>query len=129
MYTDNFEIVKVCDFGVSLPLKSDGTLHKIKGCKAVYVGTPCWSAPEVLKGEENLGAIITSKADIFSYGLVIWEMLTLNVPNMGKTSINDTYYTGMSEELDAHLGNFVISKVLLGIIQIVINFKFIYFFR
>lgn len=107
IYTDNFEIVKVCDFGVSLPLKSDGTLHKIKGCKAVYVGTPCWSAPEVLKGEENLGAIITSKADIFSYGLVLWEMLTLNVPNMDKASINDTYYTGMSEELDAHLGNFI----------------------
>lgn len=113
---------------MSLPLKSDGTLHKIKGCKAVYVGTPCWSAPEVLKGEENLGAIITSKADIFSYGLVIWEMLTLNVPNMSHTSINDSYYTGMSEELDAHLGNFI-SKLLQGNIQIVINVEFISFSR
>jgi len=85
-------------------LKSDGTLHKIKGCKAIYVGTPCWSAPEVLNGEECLGAIITSKADIFSYGLVLWEMMTLSIPNTS-TSINESYFTGMSEELDNHLGN------------------------
>lgn len=100
---NNFEIVKLCDFGVSLPLKFDGTLHKVKGCKALYIGTPCWSAPEVLKGEEYLGAIITSKADIFSYGLVLWEMMTLSFPN-SSTTINESYYTGISDDLDAHLG-------------------------
>lgn len=104
--TDNFEIVKLCDFGVSLPLKFDGTLHKVKGCRALYIGTPCWSAPEVLKGEECLGAIITSKADIFSYGLVLWEMMTLSFPNTSTTIINESYYTGMSDDLDAHLGDF-----------------------
>jgi len=100
---NNFEIVKLCDFGVSLPLKTDGTLHKVKGCKAMYVGTPCWSAPEVLKGEECVGAIITTKADIFSYGLLLWEMMTLSIPN-SSTAINESYYTGISEDLDAHLG-------------------------
>lgn len=105
IFSDNFEIVKLCDFGVSLPLKCDGTLHKIKGCRALYIGTPCWSAPEVLKGEECLGAIITSKADIFSYGLVLWEMMTLSFPN-SSTAINESYYTGISDDLDAHLGNF-----------------------
>ncbi|KAE9541666.1 hypothetical protein AGLY_003657 [Aphis glycines] len=100
---NNFEIIKLCDFGVSLPLKSDGTLHKIKGCKAFYIGTPCWSAPEVLKGEECLGAIITSKADIFSYGLVLWEMMTLSFPN-SSTAMDESYYTGISDDLDAHLG-------------------------
>ncbi|VVC32132.1 Protein kinase domain,Protein kinase-like domain,Serine/threonine-protein kinase, active site [Cinara cedri] len=100
---NNFEIVKLCDFGVSLPLKTDGTLHRVKGHKAMYVGTPCWSAPEVLKGDECLGAIITSKADIFSYGLVFWEMMTLSVPNTS-TAIDESYYTGISDDLDAHLG-------------------------
>lgn len=90
---------------MSLPLKNDGSLHKIKGCKAIYVGTPSWSAPEVLKGEECMGAIITNKADIFSYGLVIWEMMTLALPNVS-TAIDESYYTGMSEDLDAHLGDF-----------------------
>lgn len=88
-----------------MPLKFDGTLHKIKGCKALYIGTPCWSAPEVLKGEECMGAIITSKADIFSYGLVLWEMMTLSFPN-SSTAINESYYTGFSEDMDAHLGDF-----------------------
>lgn len=106
---------------MSLPLKTDGTLHKIKGCRALYVGTPCWSAPEVLLGEECLGAIITSKADIFSYGLVLWEMMTLSLPNT-PTAINDTYYTGISDDMDDRLGNyirpkskqlFVVSKQLL----------------
>lgn len=69
----------------------------------MYVGTPSWSAPEVLKGEECLGAIITNKSDIFSYGLVLWEMMTLAIPNTS-TAINESYYTGMSEDLDAHLG-------------------------
>jgi len=100
---NNFEIVKLCDFGVSLPLKSDGTLNRIKGNRAIYVGTPSWSAPEVLKGEECLGAVITSKADIFSFGLVLWEMMTLSLPNMS-TALEDTYHTGMSEQFDDHLG-------------------------
>lgn len=69
----------------------------------MYVGTPNWSAPEVLKGEERLGAIITNKADIFSFGLVLWEMMTLSLPNMS-TAMENTYYTGMSEEFDKHLG-------------------------
>lgn len=102
---DNFEIVKLCDFGVSLPLKLDGTLNKMKGSKAIYIGTPSWSAPEVLKGEECLGAIITSKADIFSFGLVLWEMMTLSLPNMS-TALDDTYHTGMSEHFDDHLGDY-----------------------
>lgn len=96
--------MKLCDFGVSLPLKTDGTLHKVKGHKAVYVGTPCWSAPEVLKAEKCLGAIITSKADIFSYGVVLWEMMTLSLPNTSST-LDKSYYTGISDELDAYLGN------------------------
>ncbi|XP_050437030.1 lymphokine-activated killer T-cell-originated protein kinase [Adelges cooleyi] len=100
---NNFEIAKLCDFGVSLPLKADGTLHKIKGYRSSYIGTPCWSAPEVLKREECAGAIITNKADIFSYGLVLWEMMALSVPNIN-TALDETYYTGISEDMDANLG-------------------------
>lgn len=96
--------MKLCDFGVSLPLKTDGTLHRVKGHKAMYIGTPCWSAPEVLKGEENLGAIITNKADIFSYGVVLWEMMTLSLPNTREFD-ERSYYTGFSDDMDAYLGN------------------------
>jgi len=65
----NFEEVKLCDFGVSLELKS----AKVED----YVGTGAWAAPEAL--DEGP---LTDKADIFSLGLVIWEMLTLKAPHM-----------------------------------------------
>lgn len=41
-----------------------------------YVGTGAWCAPETL-----LDGPVTDKADIFSLGLLIWEMLTLKVPH------------------------------------------------
>ncbi|KAG8300487.1 hypothetical protein J6590_074770 [Homalodisca vitripennis] len=65
----NFEEIKLCDFGVSLPLRTASVED--------YVGTGAWSAPETL--DEGP---LTDRADIFSLGLVIWEMLTLRTPNV-----------------------------------------------
>lgn len=41
-----------------------------------YTGTGAWCAPETL-----LDGPVTEKADIFSLGLIIWEMLMLKVPH------------------------------------------------
>jgi len=38
-------------------------------------GTPAWQAPEVLSGE-----VYTDRADVFSLGVVIWELVTLLDP-------------------------------------------------
>nr|CAD7437716.1 unnamed protein product [Timema bartmani]CAD7453403.1 unnamed protein product [Timema tahoe] len=70
----DFEAVKLCDFGVSLSLDGNGIV--VEGSDMTYVGTDLWSAPEVLDGD-----LVTSKADLFSYGLVLWEMIALTVPN------------------------------------------------
>lgn len=75
-----FSICKLCDFGVSLPLTADGMVDLIKKPDAKYVGTNLWSAPEVLN-EENT-ANISSKADIFSFGMVIYECIALIAPHM-----------------------------------------------
>lgn len=81
----NFEAVKLCDFGVAIRLKDD--LSGLKNPGDRYIGTEPWKCKEALKG-----GIITDKSDIFAYGLLIWEMLALNVPHVdllaGKTSIN-----------------------------------------
>lgn len=45
--------------------------------EAEYVGTEPWNSKEVLEGGE-----ITDKADIFSYGLTLWEMMTLSMPHL-----------------------------------------------
>ncbi|KAH8345010.1 lymphokine-activated killer T-cell-originated protein kinase [Drosophila kikkawai] len=72
-----FEICKLCDFGVSLPLDENGEVNMDKNPELNYVGTRLWSAPEVI---DEVG-IIDSKADIFSFGLVIYETLALVPPH------------------------------------------------
>jgi serine/threonine protein kinase len=61
--------VKVCDFGLSQVKLPE---VKIKDGKSVP-GTPLWMAPEVLMGKQ-----VDSKADIYSFGLVMWEIITGN---------------------------------------------------
>lgn len=67
----DFEEIKLCDFGVSVKLDNDGVAHG-------YVGTPVYSAPEC---QDNSDEPITSKSDIFSFGLVLWEMIALCAPH------------------------------------------------
>ena len=60
--------VKVCDFGLS-QLVPRGT-HLVDAGRRAR-GTPLWMSPEVLLGRE-----FDAKADIYSYGLVLWQILT-----------------------------------------------------
>ena len=64
LLVDEFWRVKVSDFGLSTVFEqTDQTM-------AAY-GTPCWTAPEVLR---NLH--YTVKADVYSFGIVMWECVT-----------------------------------------------------
>ncbi|XP_016985309.1 lymphokine-activated killer T-cell-originated protein kinase [Drosophila rhopaloa] len=72
-----FEICKLCDFGVSLPLDEQGEINFLKNPGLRYVGTSLWCAPEIIDDVD----IIDSKADIFSFGLVIYETLALVPPH------------------------------------------------
>jgi len=78
----DFESAKLSDFGVTLPVDSDG---KVSDPSADYMGTEAWSAIEVIKEET-----ITTKADIFSFGLVIYEMMALHGPHMDKLGSEDS---------------------------------------
>ncbi|XP_048373823.1 lymphokine-activated killer T-cell-originated protein kinase [Sphaerodactylus townsendi] len=71
----DFESVKICDVGVSLPLDEN---MMVSDPDAHYIGTEPWKPKEVL--EED--GIITDKADIFAFGLTLWEMMTLSVPHL-----------------------------------------------
>ncbi|XP_050310534.1 lymphokine-activated killer T-cell-originated protein kinase homolog [Anthonomus grandis grandis] len=72
----DFVMCKLCDFGVCLPVDKSGAVDKEKAPGAEYVGTRPWSAPEVLGHPQD----ISVKADIYSYGLIIWEMIALCPP-------------------------------------------------
>ncbi|CAD7087083.1 unnamed protein product [Hermetia illucens] len=100
---DDFEICKLCDFGVSLPLNKDGELDLMKNPKAKFVGTDLWAAPEAL--EDN---IITDKCDIFSFGLVIYEMIALIPPHTWALNVgnkeNDEDETIMEASFEPIIG-------------------------
>mmetsp|Transcript_1580 Transcript_1580/g.3958 ORF Transcript_1580/g.3958 Transcript_1580/m.3958 type:complete len:427 (+) Transcript_1580:172-1452(+) len=66
--------VKICDFGLSRVLKRDETL--------TACGTPYWAAPEVVLGEAY-----DEKADVFSFGIVLWELITRDEPYDGRPGL------------------------------------------
>ncbi|XP_061893553.1 mitogen-activated protein kinase kinase kinase 12-like isoform X2 [Entelurus aequoreus] len=60
--------VKISDFGTSKELSDKST-------KMSFAGTVAWMAPEVIRNEP-----VSEKVDIWSFGVVLWEMLTGEVP-------------------------------------------------
>ena len=61
--------IKLGDFGLSRFIGKNS--ENIKG----KIGTPHWMAPEIL-----LGGKYEYHSDIFSYGMILWEILTGDIP-------------------------------------------------
>ncbi|KAK7277253.1 hypothetical protein RIF29_18404 [Crotalaria pallida] len=61
--------VKVCDFGLSRT-KANTYLSS-----RTAAGTPEWMAPEVIRGDQS-----NEKCDVFSFGVILWELVTLQQP-------------------------------------------------
>ncbi|PIA31737.1 hypothetical protein AQUCO_04900198v1 [Aquilegia coerulea] len=68
--------VKVCDFGLSR-LKHNTFLSSKS-----TAGTPEWMAPEVLRNEQS-----NEKCDVYSFGVILWELATLKLPWTGLNSM------------------------------------------
>ncbi|MED6194576.1 hypothetical protein PIB30_029846 [Stylosanthes scabra] len=66
MDTDN--VVKVADFGVARFLNQEGVM-------TAETGTYRWMAPEVINHQPY-----DQKADVFSFSIVLWELVTAKVP-------------------------------------------------
>lgn len=63
---------KVNDFGKSKSNKLSSQMSKKGG---TVVGSYCWSAPELIKGEKA-----TEKSDVYSFGIILWEVITCRIP-------------------------------------------------
>ncbi|KAM0826269.1 hypothetical protein ACQ4PT_068994 [Festuca glaucescens] len=65
---DENKVVKVADFGVARVKDQSGVM-------TAETGTYRWMAPEVIEHKPY-----DHKADIFSFGIVVWELLTGKIP-------------------------------------------------
>ncbi|XP_078441729.1 serine/threonine-protein kinase STY46-like isoform X2 [Wolffia australiana] len=65
---DEHEVVKVGDFGVARVKNQSGVM-------TAETGTYRWMAPEVIEHKAY-----DHKADVFSFGIVLWELLTAKLP-------------------------------------------------
>ncbi|CAI4229175.1 unnamed protein product [Auanema sp. JU1783] len=76
---------KICDFGTSKDLTQSFASNS-------WVGTAAWMSPELIKQSEK----ITIATDVWSYGVVLWEMLSHEVPFKDFSEFQ--VYTQISEQ-------------------------------
>ncbi|XP_060168992.1 probable serine/threonine-protein kinase SIS8 isoform X1 [Lycium barbarum] len=69
LLVDRNWVVKVCDFGLSR-MKNSTFLSSRS-----TAGTAEWMAPEVLRNEPS-----NEKCDVYSFGVILWELCTLQQP-------------------------------------------------
>ncbi|OHT08347.1 hypothetical protein TRFO_04986 [Tritrichomonas foetus] len=66
---DENKLPVICDFGSSRKATNSQPL------KTAECGTPNYMAPEFMKGETY-----TNSVDVYSFGLILWEMITKKLP-------------------------------------------------
>ncbi|KAH9513828.1 hypothetical protein Btru_031499 [Bulinus truncatus] len=70
---------KIADFGFSkLKHEVDTALPKLSKLRQVSGGLPSWMAPELTNAGE-----VTAKADVYSFAIIMWEMLAKKLPYEG----------------------------------------------
>lgn len=72
---DEHGTVKIADFGVARLLDTEGVM-------TAETGTYRWMAPEIIEHKAY-----DQKADVYSFGIVLWELLTGSVPYQDRTPL------------------------------------------
>jgi serine/threonine protein kinase/Flp pilus assembly protein TadD len=75
---DNDGNARIMDFGIARSIEGKG----ITGA-GVMIGTPEYMSPEQVEGKD-----IDQRSDIYSLGVILYEMLTGRVPFEGETALN-----------------------------------------
>ncbi|VDD86569.1 unnamed protein product [Enterobius vermicularis] len=79
-------VLKICDFGNS------HIWDKQRSTVMSFCGTAAWMAPEIIKKEP-----CSEKVDIWSYGVVLWELLTTEAPYKDVDSMAIIYGVGSNK--------------------------------
>jgi serine/threonine protein kinase len=88
------EVVKVVDFGIAKLMESNGSID-INSLTATgkIIGTPVYMAPERLEGKPYDG-----RSDVYSLGIVLYEMLCGRVPFYSSRDIFATVHMHLTKE-------------------------------
>jgi serine/threonine protein kinase len=92
---DEDDLPRVCDFGLVGFVK--------KGTKTGFVGTAQWMAPELLRSSP----FYDEKVDVYSFAVLLWELLTLQRPYEGLTQdqlVLGVIDRGMRPLIPSHFG-------------------------
>ncbi|HEX4338702.1 MAG TPA: serine/threonine-protein kinase [Polyangiaceae bacterium] len=93
-----YEVVKVCDFGIAQiseaarTAPSGGVAPRTLTARGVLLGTPQYMSPEQARGE-----VTDARTDVYSVGVILYQLLTGQLPFDGPTPI-DTVLKHISEE-------------------------------
>lgn len=104
---DNRKRAKICDFGLS---RINSILNKVP--LTGNIGTTPWMAPEVLMSSPAYD----TKVDVYSYGILLWELLTCDSPYRGVPTdkiinmvINENLRPTLPENIPKKLENLITS--------------------
>jgi serine/threonine-protein kinase len=76
-----YENIKVLDFGLAKLKKPAFQVHPVSGISVNFnAGTPAYMSPEQGRGQE-----VDCRADLYSVGVILYELLTGRVPFIGST--------------------------------------------
>ncbi len=106
MMVEDGHILKIMDFGVA----RQGGAHLTQ--TGMVVGTPHYMSPEQIEGEA-----LDGRSDVFSMGVVLYELLTGERPFPGDTISTVIYRIMHDAPLPVHKVNGKIPETLTGILQ------------
>jgi serine/threonine protein kinase len=91
------EIAKVLDFGIAKLREAVGDEKPGMTMTGMVVGTPLYMSPEQFMGKKG-GAQIDGRSDIYSLGVVLYQMVTTRLPFDG-----DTLYSIMMQHMQGEV--------------------------
>jgi len=91
------EIAKVLDFGIAKLRQAAGDAQAGMTMTGMVVGTPLYMSPEQFMGKKG-GEEIDGRTDLYSLGVVLYQMVTARLPFEG-----DTLYAVMMQHIEGNV--------------------------